>query len=263
MPSFESFTAASKQVKGGGYSGADLVSVVREKTERYRDSLASGYPRKLGPGEMSLLAAIALCAPAKRTAADGLPRIRVLDFGGACGRDFFTVNALFGGFLRFEWHVVETPEMASAARSLAGNGLSFYSSLPEAISGFSGRPDLLVSIGTLQYLPQPWETIQGFVDSGASCILLSRLVLNPGPADLFTIQKIRLSENGPGAVPAGFRDSISDVVLTLLSGQALERVLGTKYRLTQLEGSDEVFHGPGGKTFRYSGYLGVGLSQNQ
>ena len=256
VPSFSSYEEAIEAVSGSGYVAADLVRVVRDKTERYREALESGNQPKLGTNEMSLLAAIGLCHADNRNRAGGDTKLRVIDFGGACGRDFFTASSLGAPFGPFEWHVVETEEMAIAAKPLSGNGLKFFSSFDEAIAGFSGRPDLLLSTGTLQYLPDPWKTINCFVESGATYLLISRLILSSEADDLFTVQRIRLSENGPGEAPAGFEDRTAEVALTILSRDSFKRALATKYSLIELEANNEVFYGPGGKTFRYSGYFG-------
>ena len=86
------------------------VTVVYEKTKRYRDLLMSQRP--LVPDITALRTFVGLSLAISKK------ELNVVDFGGACGAHYFLAKALIGNRINLRWHVVETPTMANIARGL-------------------------------------------------------------------------------------------------------------------------------------------------
>lgn len=72
---------------------------------------------------------------------------RVLDFGGAMGKYYFTLKSRIPEVF---WDVVELPATIQAARELEEERLHFYSSI-----GSAPRPDLVIASSSLQYCQSP------------------------------------------------------------------------------------------------------------
>ena len=110
---YESFDAALRD--SDSYEDPRLVEVVKEKTKRYRESLAQKPPittRQL----VQNLFVLSYVEPQRE--------LSVLEIGGACGASYFETELMLPGRIR-HWSIVETPAMAAAGES--DSKLSFHS----------------------------------------------------------------------------------------------------------------------------------------
>lgn len=182
-----------------GYENSDLVRLIVAKTERYRADLATaGAPIQLGATAAYSLAALL-------TSGDRDP-IQVIDFGGAAGAHYLLARALLPESRRLRWIVVETPAMVRQAEpALSSDELAFSADLQAAVREL-GRVDLLHTSGTLQCVANPYATLDSLLATGAHHILFNRLGWTAGPREVITTHASWLSDNGPGAMPAGFVD---------------------------------------------------------
>ncbi|HWP46806.1 MAG TPA: methyltransferase, TIGR04325 family [Candidatus Limnocylindrales bacterium] len=182
-----------------GYENEDIIEVVLQKTQKYRDSLLSeGKPIRLSP-----TSAYSLCSLLASLEA---LEIRVIDFGGACGAHYYLARAVLPPSYKLRWIVVETPKMIQKAAEIFTNDeLTFSSNLREAADSLR-QIDLLHTSGTLQYVNNPCEYLRTLVSIHATHILFNRLNLTKGSQDIITIQESWLSCNGPGAMPSGVQD---------------------------------------------------------
>jgi putative methyltransferase (TIGR04325 family) len=187
------------------------VETIRAKTIRFRDELEAGIAPRLADTHLHLLAALTL-----------LPNrpIRVLDFGGACGTLYFVTRALLPGRIA-EWTVVETPAMVAAATDLADGALAFTTEFPP-------ETDLVWSSGTLQSVPDPASAMAGMLAIDAPLVCLTRLDWGKGE---ITIQRSRLSENGPGPLPARVADAWIEYPRTALVRRELREQLERTHRV--------------------------------
>lgn len=182
-----------------GYENADIVSVVVEKTKRYRDNLSE----KTTPVQLNATSAYSLCS---LLAAFGQDEINVLDFGGAAGAHYFLARAVLPSSCRMSWIVVETPAMAEKAEHILSNDeLRFSSDLIESASSMK-RIDLLHTSGTLQCVDTPYDYLRKLISTSANHILFNRLGLTKGNHEVITIHESWLSWNGPGPMPNGIAD---------------------------------------------------------
>lgn len=181
------------------YENADIVTVVVEKTKRYRDNLFE----KKTPVQLPTTSAYSLCA---LLGSYGQNELNVLDFGGAAGAHYFLARCILPPSCRLNWIVVETPAMVErAAPVLSSNELRFTSDLLDAANAMQ-RIDLLHTSGTLQCVDRPYDYLQRLLATSAHYILFNRLGLTQGSHEVITIHESWLSSNGPGPMPDGIVD---------------------------------------------------------
>jgi len=130
--------------------------------------------------------------------------ILILDFGGACGAHYFETKRFFGQKINLKWIVVETPEMVNSAKEhgLENEELFFVDSLIKINSSI----DLVHSSGALQSVPDWLEYLKRLVGFNAKYMLFNRMMFNENNRTFVTIQKSRLSANGPGPIPEKYKD---------------------------------------------------------
>lgn len=216
-PSFEAAVAASG---GHGYEQGELLSVIEAKTRAYREALADGPP-SVSATDAELALGLLLGGATKS--------LRVIDFGGACGAHYSIARALLPG-VALRWCVVETPAMATRARGLEDGALSFHDALADAVTQL-GRPDVVLSAGTLQYLPDPYSSLAALVAIGAGALVLTRLALTDGPVELYSVQESAFSANGPGPLPPGMRDGSARYPVVTARRQRIEQIIASRYQI--------------------------------
>lgn len=164
-----------------GYENADIVGTVYAKTVANRS--------------------LPLTSTNAFTLLSLLVGRRVLDFGGACGIEYFNARRLIPAGRRLDWTVVETPAMAAKAAPLANDELRFASSL----DGLTA--DVIHTSGTLQCVDDPLGHLRKLIALEAEHIVFNRLGLSSG-AEVVTVHESMLSANGPGPMPAGIPDRL-------------------------------------------------------
>jgi len=213
---YTSFDAALRACGGAGYETRSVVEVVARKTARLRQEL----PTRSNRPALPLVESWIMLAVAR--AAIGRSNVHVLDLGGACGAHMFRARAFFGDSLPLQWTIVETAEMISAAR---GHGLEdgarYFSSFDEAIA-VAGKPDLLLCSGALQYVPDPMAMLDSMLVAGAGHICITRVPVAVSGGGFYSVQRTRLSNNGPGAMPDGISDVWLRYPMAVLDGGGLE-----------------------------------------
>lgn len=114
----------------------------------------------------------------------------VLDFGGAFGSTYFQNRSYLSGINNLTWCIVEQAHFVDFGKKHFENDtLRFYYSLDEVL--VEHKPRVLLLLSVLQYLPNPWEWIQKFKESGIPDILIDRTAFIGGNSkDKLTIQKI-------------------------------------------------------------------------
>jgi putative methyltransferase (TIGR04325 family) len=183
-----------------GYEADALTAVIYAKTVILRETL-----RAQPADNPALLLALAELPP----------RVRVLDFGGACGAHYFQARAWTTR--EYDWWVVETPAMVARARTLETEALHFVTDMA-AIE----EPDMVFASGCLQYVPDGFALMRRLLQTGAPRLVLCRWPLSDGSAPLKQTQRSRLSDNGPGLLPAGISDAWVSYDHWILPRQAVE-----------------------------------------
>ena len=218
---YDSYEAALAECSDRGYENRDIIEVVYRKTMRYRDNIESGaHPvRPSSADAYSLFSLLSSISNGK---------IKVLDFGGACGSHYFAARAFLPASCKLKWVVVETPAMAAMASALATQELSF-SSDPGAAAASLQNVDLLLTSGALQFVSCPEKVLKQLVSIGATRILFSRLGLTEGTGDVITVHESWLSANGPGPMPEGIQDRKVRYPITFMRKSRFDQILRERY----------------------------------
>jgi putative methyltransferase (TIGR04325 family) len=227
-PTFPTYEAALAACRGYGYEEETLVRVVLAKTKTLQEQLLID-PSIAWTGQTTqLLLGLSLALVQQQKTRPGHP-LHIIDVGGACGAHYFMVRSFFAPEVTFRWYVVETPAMTLAARELENDELHFTSDLNAALQAY--RPiDIIHSSGTIQCVSQPRELLGNLVNSRARFLLLSRLGVTRGQQDIICIHESRLSNNGPGPLPAGFQDGISQYPFSFIQLSDLNTIIGRRYK---------------------------------
>lgn len=245
-PAFGSYLAALNSCSTG-YNADQIAEVVVQKTLRHRADLATG-------AAVSDMRTVTL-ALAVRTAAG--ETLNCLDFGGAAGAHYLQVKQLFGDAIKIRWHVVETASMvAMASRAMTGDELAFFADIESAAAAFPGPVDLVLSSGTLQYTPDPVAAVHRLCAVGAAHMLITRTALADVPLEKRSIvQTCRLSENGPGPMPAGLVDGVVQYPVTFADRAAVEQSLVERYSIDMRFSEDRGVYMIGAQPVSMYGYL--------
>jgi putative methyltransferase (TIGR04325 family) len=230
---YRTYSNALAACRNLGYEEKDLIDIVFEKTMRFREQLNDQAPISLSDAMLQSICSLFLSIQNQ-----GGGEIRVIDFGGACGAHYFLIKLLLNT-TKIKWYVVETPAMVQKARTLETDELYFYDSISKVKKDI-GKVDLFHSSGALQYVPDPAGTMREALEVGATYIFLNRLALLPGMQNIITVQESLLSTNGPGAMPAGMKDSICRYPITYVGKEWLENKLQEKYRISMQFGETVV-----------------------
>ncbi len=117
----------------------------------------------------------------------------VLDFGGGAGVHYKTASRQSPDI---RWAVVETPAMVRRANELATDKLRFFDRIQEA-ADWLGNVDLVHSNGAIQYVPDPFGTIQALCAVMPATLVWHRVPISDGEVRR-EVQTSYLSDNGPG-----------------------------------------------------------------
>lgn len=199
-----------------GYSNSDLINLVLEKTRTFK---ANPTAVKLGPGDLALIAVIGKLAKVGE-------RFPVIDFGGACGAHYFLAKAIFPQVV-FDWRVVETAAMATAAKQLESDELRFFDDLDKASVSHVG---LVHTSGTLQCVQDPIETLAR-LGSIRAPLLVNRLGVSETSEHVITVHHHMMSLNGKGATPKGFVDRPCAYPFQFPSRAKIERVISRTHTI--------------------------------
>lgn len=218
------------------YDEDRLARIVFKKTNIYKNNLVSNRPILSEIDSLRTLIGLSLALKDNE--------LNVIDFGGACGTHYFIANAFFGESNRLRWHIVETPTMKRAGKNLEDGQLRFFDNVSDAKKEL-GRVDLIFSSGALQYVPDPYETLNELVECGSTNIFITRVGLSKGDKEITTIQKSRLSANGPGPLPEGEKDDVIRYPVSFVRKDIFERIMSKYYTILILfeEEKDAYFAG--------------------
>ena len=209
-----------------GYDSELIGNVVTKKNQLYRIQMLN--PNFMHPQS--------LVRPLIPLAYITQKHVRVLDFGGGGGTQWFATSNLLSTSRVFDWRVIETAEIVNQSSNLANEHLEFYKSIGEAVSdGFS--PDLVMASSSLEYTKNPMETLLELINLDADYLYLTRSALTLEPDLITAEQSSRLKDNGPGPLPDEFKDCDVNYWIRILPMSLVRKELSKKYEIlfTSLE----------------------------
>lgn len=134
---------------------------------------------------------------------------RILDFGGGAGVHY---KQALAAAMDVEWYIVETPQMVRAALEYnQPSNLFFCTSIEEAQAkkGFMVF-DLIYSNGALQYIPDPYTTLNKLCSLHAERMIWERTEVYDGSQGIYT-ETTYLSDHGPGEPQGSEAEVITNV----------------------------------------------------
>jgi putative methyltransferase (TIGR04325 family) len=114
--------------------------------------------------------------------------LSVADFGGGLGCTYFDCRHFLEGIsTEIRWTIIELPQCIDAGRlqGLESRELQFRESIIECTQS----PNVIIASGVLQYLPDPWTTLQELSQAGADYLFIDRTNFKVGP-DRLTVQNV-------------------------------------------------------------------------
>ena len=219
------------------YEDPRVIQIVSEKSRLFRKQLQSSSTTKtITTRQLSQNLFVLTYAKASQP-------LDVLEVGGSCGASYFQLRHLIPGSIG-AWAIVETPAMAAAGKTFTDDdGLSFHSDFTSAIAALNSR-DLAMAQGVLQYALDPLKMLVDIFGLGFRSVYVSRTVVltnaNRPHERVFTQQRTRLEDHGPGPLPSGFLDETTTQPLVLVTRESLLSTIPANYQLEFLfTGFDE------------------------
>lgn len=116
--------------------------------------------------------------------------LNVLDFGGALGSSYFQNRKFLQTLPEVHWSVVEQSHYVAAGQAHIQDGqLRFYATIDDCLT--ARKPNVILLSSVLQYLPNPYETLDELIATGSDTLLIDRTsVLRSGDKDLIRIQHV-------------------------------------------------------------------------
>jgi putative methyltransferase (TIGR04325 family) len=220
-PIFASYDAAQRACQSGAYENESIVKVVVEKNRIFRQTIHASPTFNLG--DLRTLIALGLV--------NAQGTLKVLDFGGGAGAYHYAIaKAVLGNRRNLKWNVVETPAMVKEGQLIGDVDLKFFDNINDAKNDL-GAVDLILSSGALQYCQNPLRFLKELTEVGAENIFVTRIPLSESDKSVISIQVSKLSENGPGPLPAGVDDRNVSYPITFSSRHAVEKVLRERYEI--------------------------------
>lgn len=122
--------------------------------------------------------------------------VRVLDFGGADGKHFKLVSALFDE-VSFDWTIYEIPEVVDKHNQLEVRNLKWSKDLPDE------SLDISLASSSLQYSENSQDYLR-FMLKNSKFIILDRLSVISGNSDIVMRQNVWSRDTGKTSYPCWY-----------------------------------------------------------
>lgn len=220
LRAYASFDEALKD--SDSYEDPALVEIVKEKTKRYRDRLATAAARVVESRQLvQNLLVLSYVDPQQS--------LDVLELGGACGASYFELKQLAPSRIR-HWAIAETAAMAAAGRNLNDDpNLSFHADVVSATEALASR-QLAIAQGVLQYTSDPLRVLETLFALRFAHVYVTRTAVADVDAPVFTRQETEIASHGPGILPNAPAGRSSQP-LTLVSADSLFAAVPANYEL--------------------------------
>jgi len=244
---YRTYEAALKDCPREAYEDPDIVKVVIEKNIIFKNELAKN--KKFSLAELRTLVGIALAASDKKV-------LRVIDFGGGGGYHYTIAKTALGADITLLWNVVETPTMAKEGNRIGNNELKFFDDIEKARLDL-GEVDFVFASGALHCCPDPLLFLKKLINLKAKYLFITRTSFIESAEQIANIQKSFLSTNGPGPLPAGFKDKVVFYPNVFVPKQKVEEMLCEYYQISFSILEDRAAYKVGDKEIDMYGYFCV------
>lgn len=125
----------------------------------------------------------------QQAALDNNGNLCVLDFGGSLGSSYFQNIAFLNKVKDLKWCIVEQAHFVNCGKEyFEDEHLKFYYTIEECLA--NNKPNVLLLSSVLQYLEQPYEWIDKFIDLNIPYIIIDRTAFIERESDIITLQKV-------------------------------------------------------------------------
>ena len=221
------------------YENPLLAEVVTKKTEIF----VSKNDKKILPSSnyLALLAAVG-----------NTNEIRtVMDFGGAAGIHYHLVKPFLPNLESYV--VIETEAMVKAQTRNLDEKLRFQ--IIEDGIDVKRQPDLLYLSSSLSYVENPVGLLSDLLLAKPKSVLISRTAFNEDQGNVSFTQTSKLSSNGPGPLPPGYKDQIVEYQANIPSYKSVIEVLEKEHRIEWICPERESLVGPDKAKYPYVSIL--------
>jgi putative methyltransferase (TIGR04325 family) len=186
------------------------------------------------------------------TAYLSLSEIRTVnDFGGAAGIHYFLTKTFLPKLK--SWTVIETKAMVDLQRNNPIERLRFLTL--EDLTQAPSECDLLYLSSSLQYVEDPTTVLKKLMLSNPKLLLISRTPFNHSDTKVKFIQTSRLSSNGPGPLPIGYKDCKIGYEVNVPNYKEIIDLLEENYNIQWVCAESEEMFGPSNSKFKYLSIL--------
>jgi putative methyltransferase (TIGR04325 family) len=205
------------------YDNDLIANVIIKKTTIFKDNLTKSYGLDFTGLRTIIGISIAGLDLKKK-------ELNVLDFGGGGGYHYFISKLILNDDINLKWHVVETKSIVKISNILSNNELHFFNSIEEA-SISPNRFDLIIASSSIQYCINQGKILQELIDLNSRNIFITRTPFSLDKPVYNNVQFSKLSNNGPGALPAGFTDCLISYPIFIMNIIDFENKFIDKYNL--------------------------------
>ncbi|MBV8255592.1 MAG: methyltransferase, TIGR04325 family [Chitinophaga sp.] len=222
---YNTYAEAAEKCKRSLYEDNAIVQLLADKAKD--NSFTTPTSKPLNPGCLALADVISrhlIEYPGKL--------VTVIDFGGGNGDYYYNTRRVLNNDVQLKWVVVETPAMAQVLQPYQTKELFFADTIEKAMSLVDNKLDILFTSGTLQVMPDPYQTIEMLCNTNSNYMVFHRQSLSLENFDIISIQTSLLSWHGSTKLPENFKEKIIKYPYTSIQRSRFEDQLkNTKYQL--------------------------------
>ncbi len=153
----------------------------------------------------------------------------IIDFGGGGGQNYFLLKKIIDHRIKLKYHIVETSSMCNSGKKIENHELKFFLSIEDSIKGIENSIDLVFSSSALQYCDNQEQILKQLCSIKSNFIFITRTGFTENSKPIKFIQTSKLSENGPGPLPAGFQDMNIKYVVSLMNLNKAKDIIQENY----------------------------------
>src|SRR4030095_2271417 len=113
----------------------------------------------------------------------------VLDYGGSLGSVYYQLKPFLQGISMIRWCIVEQAQFVDVGKKeFEDEELHFFKSLEECMEEY--EPNLVLFSSSLQYLPDPYKTLENLFNFEIPYFLIDRTAFIEKDSDRLTVQKV-------------------------------------------------------------------------
>lgn len=159
-----------------GYSTDVILERMQEVHHRLKIGALSEQPDPNLLGHLLLAATI-------------LKQMRVMDFGGSLGRQYFRMREALDLGCNYSWSVVEQDNFVRCGRrQFADKKLRFFSDPGDCIA--NEQPNVLLASNSLQYFSDPYALLDTLLVGSIHYVIIHDLPVSLSGKERITIQKV-------------------------------------------------------------------------